>query len=137
MKIINKIIGLVLIVSCSKNESNEVNYLYGKWKLEAQFKEDGTNKNIDECSKKTNVTFNENNTFLHVGYSVKNGICISDNNSNIISFNISGDRMLFNDKQLKLNFINENKMETIEVLDERNGQSGEWFTNKDVWIRVK
>jgi len=149
MKIMRKTLTFLLvafiIIGCSSNDDleNNTELIIGKWNLDSRFSENGTNENLDECEKRTNITFKVNNTFDLDSYRTINNDCVlEDEDENIeyklengileitfFSTNNSGQTIVDVNK-VKMTFINSNTFELSNIDNSNNDSS------KEIWKRT-
>ena len=88
-------IAVFTLFSCSSNDDDNLDLIVGTWTYTAI---DG--EVLDDCDKKSQVTFNENNSYSTKSYYTENGDCVlestingtwENNNNNTYSFSFDGD----------------------------------------------
>ncbi|WP_422090836.1 lipocalin family protein [Tenacibaculum ovolyticum] len=147
-----KTLTLLLIVftmiGCSSNDDIDTNSIsiIGEWTLKAKFSSDGTNKNIDECEQRSNITFKNNNTFDSNYYRIINGDCTLEDQDQNIEYKVVGDilevnhtstnnsgQTIINVKKIKIKLPNNDTLETYEI--NQNGTTDSF--PGDVWTKHK
>ena len=149
MKIMRKTLTFLLLaitlIGCSSNDDleNNTELIIGKWNLDSRFSENGTKENIDECEKRTKITFKVNNTFDLDSYSTINNDCVLENEDNnneyklengileitFFSTNSSG-QTIVDVSKIKMTFINSDTFELSNIDNSINDSS------KEIWKRT-
>ncbi|OCK42392.1 hypothetical protein BA195_14015 [Tenacibaculum soleae] len=133
------------MIGCSSNDDIDNNSvsIIGEWTLKAKFSSDGTDKNIDVCEQRSNITYKSNNTFDSNYFRTINGDCTLEDQDQNIEYKVEGNileitysytrngQTIIDVKKNKIKFPNNNTLETYEI--NQNGTTDSF--PGDVWTK--
>jgi hypothetical protein len=138
----NKTLTILLVaftmIGCSSSDNLEdpSNLILGKWNFEAQISENGTNINLDECQKRSNITFNTNTFDTEYYETNNNNQCALVDEDKNVEYNLKGDILEITSKysdnsgqqyidvrEIGILFTDENTMEIFEIDRDGNNQN--------------
>ena len=145
LKLLTLLIALITFTNCSNEDGESENIIIGKWNFEASFDQNGTNENIDDCEKRSIITFRTDNTFQYLGYVTINNDCVFDGENKgefklengileIASEGVnSNEQTTIYVSRLKIVFTNS---DTFEISEANSSEANSSDSSKDVFKRA-